>query len=436
MERGKMNRSRRGIGLTLAGVVTLLAASAVSAPAWKGTIGEEDGWRVVENPATPVGPDEVIRPEPQWRIGGDDEELVFGLIEDALVDEEGNAYLLDSVLSTIYVVSPDGEILRTLGREGDGPGEFRFARELIFLPAGALGIMEMMPGKIVVVDREGDPRPSFALSDGGQGMMYHLQHVAANDDAVLLGKIVTSMGNGSVSTHYALSSYATDGSEKAVLLENKVEQAGGRISLNLGGGENEFTTNFTLCPDGRVVVFQDPKEYRLEVYDTGGSKRQLIRRDYRSVRRSDEALEEARRQSEAMRERFGGTVELEIQEYARDISDVIARPDGEIWVANSQGDKDCPAQSIGLFDVFDRDGRYVRRGRIEADFDPERDNFRLRDDRLFVFKEAQKAPPRTSTTGGAGGGMMVMMVSGGSAEEEDDDQEIRPYEVICYRLPR
>ena len=73
--------------------------------------------------------------------------------------------------------------------------------------------------------------------------------------------------------------------------------------------------------------------------------------------------------------------------------------------------------------------------RIEADYDPDRDNFRLRGDRLFVFKEAQKAPPRTSTVGGAGGGAMIMTIAAGSPAEEDDDEEIRPYEVICYRLP-
>lgn len=421
--------------LTLGVVVTLLAVTALAAPVWNGTIGQEDGLPVVMNPAAPMLPQEIIRTEQMWRIGADDEDVLFGLIEDAMVDEEGNALLLDTVLSTIYVVDSSGEIVRTVGREGDGPGEFRFAREMVFLPDGGLGIMEMMPGKIVALGRDGTPRPSFALPGDGEGVMQHMEHISANADGVLVGKVVTSLANGSATTHYTLSSYGPDGAEKAILLENKKVQSGGNISLGMGSGENDFTRNFTLCPDGRVVVFQKAHEYKLEVFDAEGVKQGTIRREYESVRRSDKELEEARSQSEAMRERFQGNLELVVEEFARDISDVIARPNGEIWVVNSQGDKNCPEQSIGLFDVFDQDGRYQRRVRIEADFDPERDNFTIYDDRLFVFKEAQKAPPRSSTSGG--GGVMMMMVSAGSTEEEDDDgEEPRPYEVICYRFSR
>jgi hypothetical protein len=426
---------RGAVRISVAVSVVLLAAVSLAAPSWNGSMGEEDGWPVTMNPATPMGADEVIQPEQMWRIGGDDEDVLFGLIDDALVDEAGNTYLLDSVLSSIYVVDAAGEITRTIGGEGDGPGEFRFAQELIFLPNGDVGIMEMMPGKIVVVDREGTPRPSFALGEGGQGLMNHLQHIDANGDAVLIGKVVTTFGEGSATTNYTLSSYDAEGSEQAVLMENKEVQSGGNISLNIGGGDNEFTSNFTLCPDGRVVVFQKAKEYRLDVFDAAGAQQGIIRRDYKSVRRSDKSLAAAHKQAEEMRERFGGNLEMEVEEYARDISDVIARPDGEIWVVNSQGDKECPEQSLGLFDVFDESGRYSRRVRIEADYDSERDNFCLIDDRLYIFKEAQKAPPRSSTSGG--GGMMIMMVSGSSAsEDEDEDEEVMPYEVICYRLPR
>ena len=68
----------------------------------------------------------------------------------------------------------------------------------------------------------------------------------------------------------------------------------------------------------------------------------------------------------------------------------------------------------------------------DVDYDPNRDNFAIDGNRLFVFKEAQKAPSRTSTSGG--GGMMMVMIQSGSDVEEDDDEEPRPFEVICYRI--
>lgn len=41
------------------------------------------------------------------------------------VDEMGRVYVVDRKPASIKVFSPDGKLIRTLGREGEGPGEFR-----------------------------------------------------------------------------------------------------------------------------------------------------------------------------------------------------------------------------------------------------------------------------------------------------------------------
>ena len=51
--------------------------------------------------------------------------------------------------------SRDGGIL---GREGDGPGEFRRPIALEFLPGERLGVVQRIPGRIVCLDLEGEPR--------------------------------------------------------------------------------------------------------------------------------------------------------------------------------------------------------------------------------------------------------------------------------------
>ena len=53
-------------------------------------------------------------------------------------DDDGNIYLLDSQLSEVKVFSPDGEPLKTLSREGDGPGEFRALSSVHVLPGDTL----------------------------------------------------------------------------------------------------------------------------------------------------------------------------------------------------------------------------------------------------------------------------------------------------------
>ena len=46
------------------------------------------------------------------------------------VDGGGNLWIADRRLNHVLVVSPDGEVLRTVGRNGEGPGEFRAPRGL------------------------------------------------------------------------------------------------------------------------------------------------------------------------------------------------------------------------------------------------------------------------------------------------------------------
>ena len=71
-----------------------------------------------------------------WRIGGDtdDDAEFFGVLSQITTDEAGNVYLLDRQLTEVKVFSPDGEYLNTIGREGEGPGEFRRPSDLFITP--------------------------------------------------------------------------------------------------------------------------------------------------------------------------------------------------------------------------------------------------------------------------------------------------------------
>ncbi len=414
--------------------ILLLATACVAAPTWLGFETLEDGVPTVRNPESPVYGETLLEPEQLWRIGGDDdpEETLLGLITDAVVDEDGVTYILDATMSTVLAISPEGEILRRVGREGDGPGEFRSGQELELLPDGNLGVLELMPGRIVVMDREGIPVSGWRLfGDGGQTGMSHMRHMEASGDALVVGLISTSFAEGKVVIRNILGRYGSDGEQQVAILENSEEQSGGAIRLSIGGGD-DFAGNFTTLPDGRVVVFQKAREYKVEIFAPDGTPERVIRRDYESLRRLDEDIEEARELAAELASRFGDDGGDNVQEYENDIAQVVARADGELWVLSSRGVRDCPSGHLGVFDVYDTDGRYDRTLRIAADYDPEDDNFLVVGDRLYVFKQAQNAPDRSFS---GGGGNMVAVVIGGGDDDEDDGEEPMPFEVICYRLP-
>ena len=416
--------------LALAAGWALFAGPAPAAPGWNGEITQENGIPLVVNPEAPPADQQVLAAIERWRLGGENQDdPLLGQVTDIQLDRDGNAYLLDSNLSLIHVLSPKGAHLRAIGREGDGPGEFRRARRLALLPDGTVGVMEMMPGQIVVMQPDGTPSPSLEL-EGFDGGMRHFESLAVNGHGLVVGGVTTSLDQGGAVIRRSLSRFDASGKRIATLLSSEETQTGGAIRLGRTG--NDFIRYWGLCPDGRVAVYGRDHDYRIEIYGLDGGLELIVTRKYESLRRTDKDLVDQRKQDEELSARFGGVSMGEIDLMERDITLVVGRPDGTFWVATSRGARECPAGAVGVFDVLDDQGRLVRTLRIGADYDPERDNFLVRGNRLFVLKEAQMIS--TTMSGGGGGGQQFAIVMAGRSDE-GDEEEARPFEVICYELP-
>ena len=92
---------------------------------WKGRIEKEDGVKVIINPKEPVYGEIKFELEEDLSIGNeDDEKYLFYKIRDIEVDSEGNIFVLDSGNYRIQKYDKKGNFLHTIGKKGQGPGEF------------------------------------------------------------------------------------------------------------------------------------------------------------------------------------------------------------------------------------------------------------------------------------------------------------------------
>ena len=83
--------------------------------------------------------------EPVRTIGdvdSDDENLAFFSPLDMAVDPAGNVFILDSGNKRIQVFGPDGRFLRTIGRKGQGPGEFESLGSISFDRQGNFHVLD------------------------------------------------------------------------------------------------------------------------------------------------------------------------------------------------------------------------------------------------------------------------------------------------------
>ena len=77
---------------------------------------------------------------PEMSIGELDgpDEYIFGSIASIAVDDESAVYVLDGQAQEVRVFDAGGTHLRTLGRSGEGPGEFTRAEAVAVLPDGRI----------------------------------------------------------------------------------------------------------------------------------------------------------------------------------------------------------------------------------------------------------------------------------------------------------
>lgn len=383
--------------------------------------GADDAVPVVNNGAEPPEGQEVVRLEEMWRAGGEDGEVIFGQIFRAEADAEGNVYLLDTQLSEVPVFSPDGEHVKTLSRDGEGPGETHEPVDLTFLPDGSLGILQRMPGKVVRIDTEGTPLGDIHLADTAEGgftalytgrcrgdeLMFVLQH-ATRDEAIQVRTIVVGR-------------YDAQGNELARGFERRTEIDFMNPVIRESVILDVAIFGSTIAPDGCIYVAPAYDRYAINVYAPDGSLDHVIEREF-AVRPRTE-IESGRIQAvfDLWSSRGPQEFPTEIYDCAPTVADLYVDDENNLWVEHSRSADSGSDEAMLTYDVFDGEGRFRRQVALVCEGNPVNDElFRVRDDMVVLVKGSIPA--------------MYAAMAGGATETDAEAAEAN-MEVVCYRIP-
>jgi hypothetical protein len=100
-------------------------------------------------------------------LGGidvEDENLAFNLPYDVDMDGQGNLYILDTGNCRIQKFTPEGKFLATLGRQGQGPGEFQSPYSLDIDSEGYLYVSDMLSKKVHILTPKGKARKTLKIT--------------------------------------------------------------------------------------------------------------------------------------------------------------------------------------------------------------------------------------------------------------------------------
>jgi hypothetical protein len=304
---------------------------------WQGTIEEQSGVTIVKNPKEPMyGPDSFISEE-ELSIGQADgpEEYIFGYMWQLAVDEKQNVYVIERAGSEyhIRVFDKSGKYIRTIGRIGQGPGEFIQATDFQITPNNELMVHDRFTFKLIFFTLDGDYLRT-AFYRGVQAA-----YVQLNSNGNYFFKALEFQRQKVSNSYYAA---------------NKVELFGPDLNFIKLIAKDEYR-NVTgpFEPPAMVIRFPSSdsvicglsETYELQTYDLEGRMVKKVARDFDPVEISDYEKEKRK-----LMGREG------LPKYFRAFQDFFVDEDGRIFVQTYERQTD---EDKFYFDVFDPDGKYV-----------------------------------------------------------------------------
>lgn len=111
------------------------------------------GIEIVEN-TNAVGrqSDWTIPPEPVFRVGWESDDPQFSRIGSGFITEQTGAVVSDMMANEIHLISPAGARVETVGRSGEGPGEFGRIARLVRLNADSFLVADAGNTRVAVYE--------------------------------------------------------------------------------------------------------------------------------------------------------------------------------------------------------------------------------------------------------------------------------------------
>ena len=321
---------------------------------------------------------------PEWAQFTDPDRMGF--------DGAGNLYVLDRGAYRVVVIDSGGDLVRTVGREGEGPGEFRTASDIMVWRDRRFAVVDIGHQAYQLFGPDGELERFVRMSSpsGGMGMAAVRGKVRPDPG----GAAVIAEGAGLAATLTSTLAEEVEGEQVDVVgEEGKLERLdlSGKVAaaqpiararrIPAGDGHLTFEPSviWDVLPDG-TIAYGDSSAYEISLVGSDGRKRGVLERPLSPERvtagiraalmkhEREEMEEELRKQGERMGDQFAALftdevlgqlrAEIENQEFYPEVPvlrGLRATWDGSIWVQRRGED---PWGDDGPIDVLGANGEY------------------------------------------------------------------------------
>jgi len=328
---------------------------------WAGKIEEEDGIEVIYNPEEPLYGEIDLELEEDLVIGGGeefDENYNFRRISSMEVDDEGNILVLDYSDCRIQKYDKEGKYLRTIGRKGEGPGEFQRPFRSYLAPDGKLYVNELRKLHVFNENQEyirsiilESPLRSFGVTKEGNIMGY--TSTRSEEEMTIDIALIDPEGKRTKT----IANYPDQG----VMIQR------GNITI---GTTPPYSPGLFFCPvDENSGIYGFSAEYKLFQTDASGEVIHRIEKEERRQPTSkDEESEYIKKLWDRQREVGGKISEGDIRklhtfaEYKPYFTNIIMDDEGNLFLPKPKSV--LHPEDFTYYDFFNKQGYYFYKIKI------------------------------------------------------------------------
>ena len=242
--------------------------------AYPATVEDVEGVRTVLNPDFPKN-GRIRYTLNEELIIGEEDELEGGVLnrpQSLDVDPDGNIYVMDWGDVEIKVFSPEGTLIRTIGRKGQGPGEFEMGARFKISEDNKIFILSSRQYRVSVLDIIGEYITGFIVDAFAPGIdIDSLNRVYYSE--MLPSDYTLTEDYQKVESSFDLYRREADGKNKIKLgefrdkvsMKRAIKTASG-TGISGGMSRAAYTTCWLVGPQDRVYIGYN-KDYKIDVYD-------------------------------------------------------------------------------------------------------------------------------------------------------------------------
>jgi hypothetical protein len=330
---------------------------------WRGTIEEINGVTVVKNPKEPIHGEDVFSLEEELSIGEVEgrEEYMFTGIRSMAVDDAGRIYVLDRKDPHLRVFDQNGNYIRTIGKKGQGPGEFTLPLSVSITRQNEL-VVDDFRRRLAFFSLEGEFKKNLLVAKIG------LLRIDLDSEGNLYGiTIVREKEN----PRYELKKFDSELNYLHSLGSSPTPSAS-TAGFNPFGG-----IILSQIDNNDQVICGYPENYEVNVFDKEGNLIRKIMKDYDPVEITEEEIKEAT-------ESTPPEIKVSIPKYHMAYDWFAVDDEGRIYVRTNERADEGEAH---YYDVFDSEGKFI--AKIPLKFRP----YVLKNKKLYTVEQDEEGYP-------------------------------------------